>query len=168
MISLVNVLLENSEYTIYCDMDGVLTDFDKQLVSVGIEDGFAYEKENGSELFWKKVETGGLKWWSEMPWTSDGKKLWNYIKDKNVKILSAPARSIPDSSKGKHIWVKTNLGSVELILKRAREKQQFANKKSILIDDMEKNIKQWKQSGGIAIHHKSASDTIAKLKELGV
>jgi len=157
------------KYTVYCDMDGVLTDFDKQLENfTGIKDGRKYEKKEGTEAFWSEIGKGGLKYWSEMPWMKDGKKLWDYIKNKNVKILSAPARTIPESPRGKHMWVKGNLGNVELILRRARDKQDFAKKDAILIDDMDENIKQWKARGGIGILHKSASSTIKKLKELGL
>ena len=157
------------KYDIYCDMDGVLTDFNKQLETfTGIKDGETYEKQKGTEAFWSAIGKGGIKYWSEMPWMKDGKTLWNYIKHKNTKILSAPARTIPESPVGKHMWVKKNLGSAELILRRAREKQEFAKKNAILIDDMDKNIKQWKASGGIGILHKSAASTIKQLKDLGI
>jgi len=169
MLKLGNLLKEVNEYEIFCDMDGVLTDFDKQLyLFTGIKGGREYEKKKGTEAFWDEIDKGGLKYWSEMPWMPDGKKLWNYIKDKNVRILSSPARTIPESSKGKRIWVKKNLGSVELLLRQAKNKQEFAKKNAILIDDMDENIKQWKAKGGIGILHKSAADTIKKLKELGV
>jgi hypothetical protein len=156
-------------YDIYCDMDGVLTDFNKQLyLYTGIKDGDTYEKQKGTEAFWDAIAKGGLKYWSDMPWMSDGKTLWHYLKHKNTKILSAPARTIPESPVGKHMWVKKNLGNAELVLRRARNKQEFAKKNAILIDDMDKNIQQWRSKGGIGILHKSASDTIKKLKELGV
>ena len=34
--------------------------------------------------------------------------------------------------------------------------------------DREKNIKEWRENGGIGILHTSASDTIKQLKELGL
>jgi len=153
-------------YQIFLDLDGVLTDFDKQMKSIGITSD--YEEKHGTESFWGAIDKGGLKWWSEMPWMSDGKTLWNYVKDKNVKILSAPARRLPQSIKGKKIWVSKNLGKVELILKRASEKQHLAESNAILIDDLAKNINQWKAAGGIGILHKSASSTIQQLKEVGI
>ena len=170
MFKLTNIIKEYIyEYEIYVDLDGVLTDFDKQLdLFTGIKDGRQYEKQKGTEAFWAAIAKGGLKYWSDMPWMSDGKTLWQYIKHKKVKILSAPAKTISESSQGKRIWVKKNLGNVELVLRAADKKQEFAKKNAILIDDYDKNIQQWKSSGGIGILHKSASDTIKKLKELGV
>lgn len=64
-------------------------------------------------------------------------------------------------------WINRELGDVKAILvKNPKEKQQYANDKAILIDDMEKNIKQWKDSGGIGILFQSAEQVISKLKEL--
>jgi hypothetical protein len=156
-------------YDIYCDMDGVLTDFEKQFeIFTGIKDGKKFEKEEGTEAFWGEIAKGGLKYWSEMPWMDGGKELWDYIKDKNIKILSAPAKTIPECSPGKRMWVKENLGSVELIVCSAKEKQDYAKKNTILIDDKKENIDQWNDRGGIGILHKTTASTIKKLKELGI
>lgn len=95
----------------------------------------------------------------------DGKLLWDYVKRYNPKILSAPAKNIPDSSIGKIIWVHQNLGAVEVLLRRSCSKKDYANKNSIFIDDMEKNISQWREEGGIGILHKNALDTIQQLKD---
>ena len=173
MIKLLNILKEiesEKKYTIYCDMDGVLSDFDKQLeIYTGIKNGRSWEKKHGTPAFWDEIDVGGLKFWSEMPWMSDGKKLWSYLKGrKNLSILSAPARTLPNSVNGKYIWCKKNLGNVRVILRQADEKQQFAAPNSILIDDYERNISQWKAKGGIPILHKNAADTISQLKKLGL
>lgn len=159
--------IESDKYQIYVDMDGVLTDFDKQLkATAGIKNGRDWEKKHGADAFWTEIKKGGLEFWSKMPWMKDGKQLWNYIKDKNVAVLSAPAKTIPDSKKGKKMWVKNNLGNAKLILAQAADKQKYASPTSILIDDFDRNISQWKASNGIAIHHKNASDTIKKLNKL--
>jgi DNA-binding ferritin-like protein len=42
------------------------------------------------------------------------------------------------------------------------------NEMSVLFDDMQKNIDQWKAHGGIGILHTNAKDTIKKLKDLGL
>jgi hypothetical protein len=42
----------------------------------------------------------------------------------------------------------------------------FSGKYTILIDDLEKTIKEWHAQGGIGILHTSAADTIKQLKEL--
>lgn len=161
-------LLESSgRFKIYVDMDGVLSDFNVSFEKIDGRTTKQVEKE-GDEEFWEHVTKGGLKFWSEMPWTKSGKKLWNYVKNKDVAILSSPARRIPDSIRGKQIWIGKNLGNPSVIFKRAREKREYANENSILIDDLKKNIQQWKASGGIGILFKNADQAIKELKKMGV
>ena len=162
---LIKEFIYEYKYDIYLDLDGVLTDFVKQFeIFTGIKDGKEFERKRGTEAFWGEIGKGGLDYWSEMPWMEDGEKLWNYLKDKNVKILSAPAKTIPECSPGKRMWVKKNLGSVELVICSAKEKQDYAKKNAILIDDKKENIDQWNARGGIGILHKSAASTIKKIK----
>ena len=40
-------------------------------------------------------------------------------------------------------------------------------KGNLLIDDLPKNIAEWKAAGGTGILHKSVGQTIAQLKKLG-
>ena len=145
-----------------------MTDFHAAFEKIDGRTTKEVEKE-GDPAFWAHVKKGGLKFWSMMPWMKDGRQLWNYVKNKNVKILSAPARSLPDSRKGKKIWVHQALNpKPELILKRAREKQEYAHKKAILIDDKKKNVDRWNAAGGIGIWHTSTKKTINALQKLGV
>ncbi len=97
----------------------------------------------------------------------DGKQLWDYIKQYNPSLLSAPSKE-KSSRIGKRVWVKHNLPGVKLILANAVDKQKFSGENQILIDDREKNIEQWRSKGGIGILHISAADTIKQLKELGL
>ena len=92
---------------------------------------------------------------------------WDYIKKYNPILLSAPSRN-NESRLGKRMWAKRNLPGVKLILSFANNKKNYANENSILIDDREKNINQWKEAGGIGILHTSVASTIAQLKELGL
>ena len=49
------------------------------------------------------------------------------------------------------------------------EKPQYCTGKGcILIDDMERNIKEWNEMGGTGIVNVSAEDTMSRLKELGI
>ncbi len=155
-------LLEQKQYKIYCDLDGVIVNFLKQVKDVGIPDNL-YDKDK--ELFFQKVEEKGIKFWTDMQWLSDGHELWNYIKDKNVTILSAKTKS-PLCKKGKEIWVKRELGNVNLIVTWKKNKKSYANKNSILIDDDKGNIKEWEENEGIGILHTLAKNTINKLKEI--
>jgi hypothetical protein len=168
MIKLTELLkeVEDTKYAIYCDMDSVLVDFDK-----GYEDltGMSTKEADakGPEFFWKPISDAGAAFWIRLKWMPDGNELWNYIKQYNPSLLSAPSKE--ESSKiGKRVWVKRNLPGVKLILANAVNKQNYSGENKILIDDREKNIEQWRSKGGIGILHTSASDTIKQLKELGL
>ena len=168
MIKLTDLLkeIEDQQYTIYCDMDGVLVDFDqgyKNLTGKSTEEANA----QGDETFWNPIKQAGAGFWIKLKWMPDGKQLWDFIKPFNPDLLSAPSRE--ESSKiGKRVWKKNNLPDTKLILTPARFKQKYSGENKILIDDREDNIQQWKDKGGIGILHTSAADTIKQLKELGL
>jgi len=168
MIKLTDILkeIEEQKYTIYCDMDGVLVDFDqgyKDLTDMTTDEANA----KGRTAFWEPIAKAGAGFWIRLKWMPDGQQLWDYINQYNPTLLSAPSKE--ESSKiGKRVWVKQNIPGVKLILRPASQKQQFSGENQILIDDRVDNIEQWKSKGGIGILHTSASDTIKQLKELGL
>jgi len=157
---------EKVDKKLYIDMDGVLCDFEEQFYKLVGDEANDYEKEHGEPEFWKAVGDHGEKFWSEMPWMSDGKELWNYVKKFNPTILSTPSRD-KRSETGKAKWVKRELGAnVPYIFIRAKEK--YADSNSILVDDLERKIRRWTTAGGIGVRHYKTKDTIRQLKKLGV
>ena len=158
------------QYTLYCDMDGVLTDFDKRFKSLNPEHLTAaqYQAKNGIEKFWDFIDVDNkIKFWVGMEWMPDGKELWDYIKDKQPTLLSAPSRN-PASRLGKRLWVKNNIPGTKLILASAEKKQNYSGKDKILIDDRPDNIEQWRARGGKGILHVNAQDTSNQLQNLGL
>jgi hypothetical protein len=157
---------DETEYQIYCDMDGVLADFERgyeELTGIDLKGEF---KPDGEE-FWDPIKQAGVKFWVGLKWMPGGQQLWDYIKPHNPKLLSAPSRE--ESSRiGKYVWVKRKLPGTKLLLRSAFRKKEFANPNSILIDDRIKNIESWEQAGGIGIHHTSTENTIKELKKLGL
>ena len=157
---------EETQYTIYCDMDGVLVDFDRgyqELTGMTTQQADAM----GGDTFWEPLTQAGAKWWITLNWMPDGKQLWSYIKKYTPILLSAPSKQ-ESSRLGKRVWVKRELPDVKLILRPASQKQQYASPTSILIDDRQKNIDQWEAAGGIGILHTSTANTIEQLKQLGL
>jgi hypothetical protein len=152
------------DYKIYCDMDGVLVDFEKGYKDLTNKEA-SYD--TNPEEFWEPITRAGAAFWIKLQWMPDGKQLWEYIKPYSPELLSAPSRE--ESSKiGKFTWVKRNIPGTKLILRSAERKQEFATPNSILIDDRADNIQRWKDAGGIGILHTSAADTIQQLKDLGL
>ena len=158
-------LEENEElkYQIYCDLDGVLADFElgyKKLTGVDLKGEFF-----SGEDFWKPISKAGVGFWVGLQWMPDGQRLWDYIKPFDPIILSAPSRD-KSSRLGKALWVRNKIPGTKLLLRYAKLKQQLATPTSILIDDRADNINQWEAAGGIGILHTSASNTIEQLKKL--
>jgi hypothetical protein len=160
---------EEQQYTIYCDMDGVLTDFDKQFeaLSNGISPT-EYKNREGNEGFWELIDGGGVGFWVGMPWMPNGKQLWEYIAKYNPIILSAPSKQ-NESRLGKRLWVRNNIKpKPKLILASAYSKPNYSKRNKILIDDRPDTIDAWNAKGGIGILFKSTSQVIQKLQELGL
>tara|TARA_R110000796_G_scaffold23940_2_gene68457 strand:- start:998 stop:3043 length:2046 start_codon:yes stop_codon:yes gene_type:complete len=161
----INEQEEKVNYKIYCDMDGVLADFEsgyEKLTGIDLKGEF----QKGSD-FWDPISKAGVGFWAGLKWMPGGQKLWDYIKPYNPDLLSAPSRE--ESSRiGKAVWVKHKLPGTKLILRYAKQKQELANPESILIDDRQINIDQWEAAGGIGILHTSTDNTISQLKELGL
>ena len=153
---------------IYCDMDGVLADFDK-----GIRDiiGGTFSDERWPELpddFFLQLEP-----------MADAKRLWGFISKYDPFILTAVPRSsrgpiAKRATKDKIRFMKRWFGvSSERIYPVMRKnKKNFGKdgrdgRPNLLIDDHLGNCQEFRKAGGIGVHHKSAAKTIAELKNIG-
>jgi hypothetical protein len=189
MGKLADLLLEESDfmpkYQIYCDMDGVLTDFEKRFVTLLQQEGPKYyskatiaqvtrpkhfDKLEGTEEFWKFIDQHiGLEFWSEMEWMPNGRELWNFIQPYGPKLLTSPSQD-NSSRLGKRLWVKENLvPAPEVLFRFGDAKSDFANENAILIDDKPSNLEAFAAKGGIALEVKDGEiqSVINKLKQLG-
>jgi len=198
---------------VYCDLDGVLVDFEKgaaAAINADLKDPDRvpdklklrkkYDKmvrklqelgrdlEIGPEDFSKDKDTripavrnymyprlqDDLDFWANLEWMPDGHELWGHISvfSPKPKILTAPMKGDPEGGdhKGKREWVRRNLNVAEGDIIVEPEKHKYAvadsGEQNILIDDTYKKIDAWREKGGIAIHHQSTADTIAKLGQL--
>ena len=68
-------------YKIYCDMDGVLTDFEKRFDQFTGMNPQEYESKFGTEQFWHLIDNKiGVRFWVGMDWMPQGQRLWDFIK----------------------------------------------------------------------------------------
>ena len=65
--------IEPSKYTLYCDMDGVLCDFEKRFKDLTGLLPSEYRDKFGVDKFWKTVDKDGVRFWVGIPWMPDGK-----------------------------------------------------------------------------------------------
>ncbi len=161
---------ELPKYQIYCDMDGVLTDFERRFDFFTGMHPQDYEKKYGIAKFWNLIDVEiGVRFWVGMGWMPRGKELWDFIKPYQPHLLTSPSKN--DTSRlGKNLWVRNNLNpKPKTIFAYSKDKQRYSNKSSILIDDKKSNIKEWIASGGIAFRVENGDITpaIQGLKKLG-
>lgn len=171
---LTNLLENPTNYRIYCDMDGVLCDFEKQFdhyFGLSLND---YAMQNGKDSVIRAVDKVGEKFWSNMPWTSGGKQLWDIIADTGVTILTSPD-AFAFAKIGKYKWIQKNLNPApkNVIFKQTGKKHTILNDMypeeigiSVLIDDYSKNIIPWKESGGIGIKYEDLQSVIPQLTKI--
>jgi len=161
---------EQPQYKIYCDMDGVLTDFESRFEHFTGMHPQEYEKKNGTEQFWHLIDVKvGVRFWVGMNWMPQGEQLWNFIKKFNPSLLTSPSRD-NNSRLGKSLWVRNKLSpKPKVIFAYSKDKQRYASPNSILIDDKPSNIEEWKAAGGIAFRVKNGDivPALQGLKELG-
>lgn len=155
------------QYKIYCDMDGVLCDFDSRFEQFSGASPRGYELKYGTKKFWEFITKIGAQFWAKIPWMPEGKKLWNYISKYKPTLLSAPSEDY-SSRYGKKLWVNENLPGTKLILAKRENKQDYSGRNKILIDDCEDTINEWNAKNGIGILFTSTDQTINKLKQLGL
>lgn len=169
-INLSEELYTPPSYKIYCDMDGVLCDFEERFEHFSGISPEDYKNKHGDVKFWELIdqEVGSI-FWENMQWTERGRELWNFIKKYTPNILTTPSYH-KSSREGKQAWVQKNLSNYDKLLFTPREgKQAFADNNSILIDDLGKNLRGWSSRGGIAIkcRYNNVDEVIQELKDLG-
>lgn len=164
------------DYEIYCDMDGVLCDFDSQFDHYFGESVKDYIEEKGIKSFENAVNKAGEEFWTTMPFLAGGKELWQRIGKQGVTILSSPGE-FEGAKSGKIKWIKENLRPApkKIIFKQTGQKHteiagkgEEAIKKSVLIDDYSKNLKPWESTGAIGIKHSANTlqNTLDSLDDL--
>ena len=84
--------------------------------------------------------------------------------------IPKPRREIADAADDKKIWVKRLLSEdiVVNIVFREDKPQYCSGEGCILIDDMERNIKEWCEMGGTGIVNVNADQTMERLRDMGV
>lgn len=166
--------LKTPDYVLYVDLDGVLADltsYVEKLLGISIRTQSDGNWHNDDEI-WDQIRAlDGEPNFDQLPMLPDAKELWTFLTAGGRKphILTATGYPEDVNAAKKRKWVAkhlSNTGKVHTVLK-SKMKAEFAAPNHILIDDRTKSTRPWKQAGGIAIHHKSAAKTIAKLKELG-
>jgi len=166
LIELVEVSTEELP-DIYCDLDEVLVDF---MRGADAAVGGNFVKMDADERWNRINQTKGF--WSNLGWKPNAKRLHDFIMRYNPHVLSAYTGRDPTSKVGKMKWLKKNASfkraNIHLVLRSQKKSYATTDEKpNVLIDDYDKNIREWQAAGGIGIHHTNVGKTISELKRLG-
>jgi len=149
---------------IFCDMDGVLADFDAHHEAVfGIRPSKADD-----DVDWAKVRAVH-GFYQAIPPMPDMMQLWSGISHLEPTILTGVPSGVEEATHNKLAWVQKHLGDhVRVICCRSREKSLHMRPGDIIIDDWGKYRHLWEERGGIWILHTSAEASLRELSAMGV
>jgi len=153
---------------IYLDMDGVIADFEKRYEELfGMKPAEAEKKEKFYHLFDEFIEDNNFASLDLMP---EAMKGIEFLRKAPVptQILSSTANEekYMAISKQKKIWLEAHGITFNPIFVPGKElKWKYATPSSIIIDDTESVIDDWRKAGGIAIWHKDWPTTLAILRQ---
>jgi len=155
---------------VFLDLDGVFANFAKkadEVLGVGTlkhnpaygwcelskHDNLFYHLEviSGSLELWKAVRHLDVEFLTALPWLTG--KLDTAPADKRLWV-------------GKHINHKVKVNTVP----GSEFKSEYLtlHPGAVLIDDYDRNIRQWSAKGGIGILHTTVSDTLTQLNKIGL
>ncbi|MCR5094322.1 MAG: hypothetical protein K6B72_10150 [Lachnospiraceae bacterium] len=162
---------------IFFDMDGVLADFDrgvKELCGLTpMSQNDKHRSRTADDAMWAKIREIG-HFYDKLELMPGAARMFEEIYgryDSKCEILTGipkPRRGILCAGEDKTRWVRRLLSediTVNIVL-REEKPQYCTGKVCILIDDMEKNIKEWEAAGGTGILHVSADETLKRLAAL--
>lgn len=159
---------------VFCDMDGVLADFDAGYAQVmGRPITKRDYQKSWAQEDWDALHKAAPEFFAELPPMPDAHVLWAYIAPHCPTILTGIPRELnaarPDLQK--KLWAARQpfLGpQVPIIPCQSKDKSRHAKPGDILIDDWEKYRHVWEAMGGVWVTHTDAESTIEKLKDLGL
>ena len=154
---------------IYLDMDGVIANFEKRYKELfNIYPAEARNNKEFDTYFDKFVADGNFATLEMMP---DAMQLIMALRNAlpPTQILSSTAsqKRYDAISKQKIEWLeKHDIDFQRNFVPGKQHKKKYARSDTLIIDDTESIINDWREAGGLAILHRNIPDTLAQLKFL--
>jgi hypothetical protein len=163
-------------WRVFCDLDGVLADFDAGLVEATGKRPCDF---TSVSRMWQSILSLKKHFFETLPWTPDGSDLWTFLCGEGCAEVTGRAApvvltGVPPAKNGgkvaakhKRLWCSAKLGAdVEVLTCDSRDKSDWSGAGCILVDDLLDHKKGWEGRGGVFIHHVNASSTIRQLRLL--
>ena len=163
---------------IYLDMDGVLADFDKGVNEMcgmlATSQNQRYDRQHDDRM-WEAIRQVG-HFYDKLEPMPGAKEMFDIIYGKygdQCEILTGipkPFRRIDTAGEDKIAWTRRMLSeTVKINIVYRKEKMDHCQgPQDVLIDDRADTIREWESKGGVGILHKSAGETLARLREMGL
>lgn len=166
------------EICIYLDMDGVLADFKRGVRELCHMEALS---QNGKrdlkqdDLMWEAIRNTD-HFYDRLELIPGMKELYGLLREKygsRCEILTGvprEERGIVTAEQDKRNWTRRMLSEEVKVnaVCRKHKKQFCTGPESVLIDDREKTIREWRELGGTGILFVSAEETTKELKKLGL
>lgn len=147
---------------LFLDLDGVLADFDRGVMAVTGQ----RPEQMPLKAMWSALSRAPA-FFETLEFMEDAEALWRFCAPHRPTILTGlPLGSWAPEQKRR--WVARMLGAqVPVITCMSRDKPRWSGPGHILVDDRASAREGWERKGGRFIHHRSAGESIAALRELG-
>jgi hypothetical protein len=128
---------------LYCDLDGVLVDFEQ-----GVKNKFGKSPDELNKNMMWAVLRKSSNFYDKLPWMPKGRSLWEAIKEYNPVILTGCPRG-GWCEEDKRNWCARELGPhIKVICCETREKPNYCTHGDMLIDDRDMIMDEWIKKGG--------------------
>ena len=151
---------------IYCELDGVLCDFESKVTDICGVNSRAFTPEE----LWPMLQVVDMANQRVFTHSCPGSLMDELLWDKLAPLQPVILTTLPRgkwADPQKRLWCSRELGPhVRVVTSLSLPKRTYCNPGDILIDDMDYMCLQWQSRGGIFIHHKSAVHTLVQLDNL--
>ncbi len=159
------------QYKIFCDLDGVLVDFDKGVLSL-----FPNHKHYKStsdippHILWPRINNSSSTFFRDLSWTKDGLELWKTLLELYVyydhvvelSILTGCPRNQSSKSQ-KFEWCQRHL---DIDVNDIRSSKSSSSSDSVVVDDDGYGGGGGGGGGGIAMRNGSRKDNMTRILKL--
>jgi hypothetical protein len=148
-------------------MDGVIADFEKRYVELfKVQPSSTREYKEFNKFFDKFIADGHFETLDLMPDAMDlVRALRNALPPTQILSSTASEKRHKAISEQKIKWLETQGIDFQRNLVPGKElKKRYARTDTLIIDDTESVIDDWRAAGGVAILHKNVADTLVQLK----